>query len=84
MTVTTRTRFDAVADTELWADFAADGRLDPSDDQRPSDEGEAIGAAVAATVELAPGNGVAPLRDRLGLSDGRVRGRAALVEALYT
>ena len=55
VTVTTRTRFDAVADTELWADFAADGRLDPSDDRRPSEDGEAIGAAVAATVELAPG-----------------------------
>jgi non-lysosomal glucosylceramidase len=55
VTVSARSRFDAVADTELWADFAADGQLDPADDQRPSDDGEAIGAAVAATVELAPG-----------------------------
>ncbi|HET9519822.1 MAG TPA: non-lysosomal glucosylceramidase [Candidatus Limnocylindrales bacterium] len=55
VTVSVRSRFDAVADTELWADFAADGRLDPSDDHQPSAPGEAIGAAVAATVELAPG-----------------------------
>jgi non-lysosomal glucosylceramidase len=53
--VSARSRFDALADTELWADFAADGRLDPMDDRRPSVDGEAIGAAVAATVELAPG-----------------------------
>lgn len=55
VSISVRSRFDALADTELWADFAADGRLDPSDDHRPSREGEAIGAAVAATVELAPG-----------------------------
>ena len=30
VTVTVRSRFDALADTELWADFAADGRLDPA------------------------------------------------------
>jgi non-lysosomal glucosylceramidase len=53
--ITVRSRFDALADTTLWADFAADGRLDPEDDRRPSAAGEAIGAAVAATVELAPG-----------------------------
>ncbi len=55
ISLSVRTRFDAVADAELWADFATDGRLDPSDDRRPSAAGEAIGAAVAATVELAPG-----------------------------
>jgi non-lysosomal glucosylceramidase len=55
VTVTVRSRFDALADTELWADFAADGRLDPCGDRDPSRDGEAIGAAVAATVELAPG-----------------------------
>lgn len=55
VTITTRSRFDAVADTELWDDFAADGRLEPADDRRASDDGEPIGAAVAATVELAPG-----------------------------
>jgi len=55
VTITVRDRFDAVGDREVWADFAADGRLDPSVDRRPSAAGEAIGAAVAATVELAPG-----------------------------
>lgn len=55
VTVTSRARFDAEHDTELWADFATDGRLEPSDDRRPSQSGEALGAAVAATVELAPG-----------------------------
>ena len=53
--VTVRSRFDARSDTEVWADFARDGRLDASDDRTPSRDGEAIGAAVAATVELAPG-----------------------------
>jgi non-lysosomal glucosylceramidase len=55
VTVSVRTRFDALSDTELWEDFAADGRLDPVDDRRPSRPGEAIGSAVAATLELAPG-----------------------------
>ena len=55
VTVSVRSRFDAVGDTTLWADFAADGRLDDEDDRRPSGDAEAIGAAVAATVELAPG-----------------------------
>ena len=55
VTVTVRDRFDAEDDRELWADFAADGRLEPSQDRRPSTAGEPIGAAVAATVELAPG-----------------------------
>lgn len=54
--VTTRTRFDPAGDGgELWRDFAADGRLDGVDDQRPAAVGEAIGAAVAATVTLPPG-----------------------------
>ena len=55
VTVTIRDRFDATGDAEVWADFAADGRLEPATDRRPSAAGEAIGAAVAATVELAPG-----------------------------
>jgi non-lysosomal glucosylceramidase len=50
-----RTRFDARADTELWADFAADGALDERDDRTPSRPGEVLGAAVAATVRLEPG-----------------------------
>lgn len=49
--LTTRASFDPVADTELWADFAADGRLDGS---CGSPDGPA-GAAVAATTTLAPG-----------------------------
>ena len=39
----------------MWADFAADGRLDAVTDPRPSAAGEPIGVAVAATVDLAPG-----------------------------
>jgi non-lysosomal glucosylceramidase len=53
--VTTFDRFSADDGSDLWADFAADGRLDDVVDDRPSEPGEAIGAAVAATVELAPG-----------------------------
>lgn len=50
-----RTRFDARTDSETWADFASDGRLDDVDDARPASDGEAIGGAVAGTVSLAPG-----------------------------
>jgi non-lysosomal glucosylceramidase len=54
--VTSRTRFDPLGGGgELWRDFAVDGRLDGSDDQRPAAAGEAIGAAVAATVTIPPG-----------------------------
>jgi non-lysosomal glucosylceramidase len=42
-------------EASVWADFAADGKLDNVVDGRPSRPGEAIGAAIAATVELAPG-----------------------------
>jgi non-lysosomal glucosylceramidase len=55
VTVTVRTRFDATDDVELWRDFAADGRLDPVFDRTPSRDGEAIGSAVAATVDLSAG-----------------------------
>jgi non-lysosomal glucosylceramidase len=55
VSITTRSRFDAVGDTRTWADFAADGRLDPDDDREPSAPGEPIGAAVAATLDLGPG-----------------------------
>ena len=52
-----RSRFDAAADTQLWADFAADGALDAdgADDRRPAASGEALGGAVCATVRLEPG-----------------------------
>jgi non-lysosomal glucosylceramidase len=53
--LTTRDRFLADDGSDLWADFAADGRLSDVVDGRPSQPGEAIGAALAATVELAPG-----------------------------
>jgi len=65
--LSTRAAFDPVADTSLWADFAADGRLEG--DRAASADGSAtarpratavpadgpIGAAVAATTTLAPG-----------------------------
>ena len=56
----------------------------PTTDPRPSAAGEAIGVAVAATVELAPGRAsLRPFRAGLGPPRRRVRGRAALVEALH-
>jgi non-lysosomal glucosylceramidase len=53
--LSTRGRFLADDGSDVWADFAADGRLDDVVDARPSQPGEAIGAALAATLELAPG-----------------------------
>ena len=84
VTVTIRDRFDAVADEEVWADFAADGRLDAVTDPRPSAAGEAIGVAVAATVDLAPGERRS-VRFALGVGSAgrRVRGRSPLVQALH-
>ncbi len=53
-----RAAFDPIADTDLWADFAADGRLDDpapaSLRSQPPADGPA-GAALAATTTLAPG-----------------------------
>ena len=48
-------RFVADDGSDVWADFAADGRLGDIVDGRLSEPGEAIGAALAATIELAPG-----------------------------
>jgi non-lysosomal glucosylceramidase len=53
--ISTFDRFTADDGADLWADFSADGRLGDVTDSRPSGAGEAIGAAIAATVELAPG-----------------------------
>jgi non-lysosomal glucosylceramidase len=53
--LTTFDRFTVDDGSDVWADFAADGRLDDVADGRPSEPGEAIGAALAATVDLAPG-----------------------------
>jgi non-lysosomal glucosylceramidase len=50
-----RSRFAAHDGADVWADFAADGRLDDVDDPTPSRAGEPIGGALAATVDLAPG-----------------------------
>src|SRR4029453_1463196 len=48
-------RFTADDGSDVWADFAADGRLDNLPDGRPSEPGEALGGALAATVDLGPG-----------------------------
>jgi non-lysosomal glucosylceramidase len=53
--LTVRSRFAADDGADLWADFEQDGRLDDVDDPSPSRPGEPIGAALAATFELAPG-----------------------------
>ncbi len=53
--LTTFDRFLVDDGSDVWADFAADGRLDDVVDDRPSAPGEALGAALAATVELGPG-----------------------------
>ena len=53
--VTTCSRFDVDDGAGVWADFAADGRLEADADSRPARPGEAIGAAVAATLTLRPG-----------------------------
>ncbi len=53
--LSTRDRFLADDGADVWADFATDGRLDDVADARPSRPDEAIGAALAATLELAPG-----------------------------
>jgi non-lysosomal glucosylceramidase len=52
--LSTRAWFDPVADEELWTDFATDGRLAPGPDVVAAGS-EPGGAAIAATVSLAPG-----------------------------
>jgi non-lysosomal glucosylceramidase len=54
--VSYRARFNPQGDgADLWADLVSDGRLDNLADPRPSATGETIGAALAATVEVLPG-----------------------------
>jgi non-lysosomal glucosylceramidase len=53
--LTTWDRFLADDGSDVWEDFAADGRLGDRLDARPAQPGESIAAALAATVELAPG-----------------------------
>lgn len=55
LVVTTTSRFDADDGRDVWADFAADGRLDDVDDPTPAEPGRAIAAAVAVTCTLEPG-----------------------------
>jgi non-lysosomal glucosylceramidase len=50
-----RASFDPATDADLWADFAADGRLEPDGSGATPASVRASGAAVAATVLLAPG-----------------------------
>jgi non-lysosomal glucosylceramidase len=54
--VTYRTRFATNGSgMDVWGDFVADGTLENVDDVRPSASGVPIGAALCATVEVAPG-----------------------------
>jgi non-lysosomal glucosylceramidase len=51
-----RASFDPISDTDLWADFAADGTLDAATPARTDAPAAGpAGAAVAATTTLAPG-----------------------------
>jgi non-lysosomal glucosylceramidase len=53
--LTTLDRFSVDDGAGVWTDFAADGRLDVRPAGSPSRPGEAIAGALAATMELAPG-----------------------------
>lgn len=56
VTVTYRSRFNANGDgADIWSDFAADGALDNVDDHTPAAPGHVIGAGVAVTFRLEPG-----------------------------
>ncbi len=51
--VTYRSRFVTTSSCmDIWTDFRDDGKLQNLEDDRPSGKGTAIGAAVAATVEV--------------------------------
>jgi non-lysosomal glucosylceramidase len=54
--ITYRTRFQTSGDgSDVWEDFEEDGRLDNQVDDRPSVVGESIGAALAMTLTIPPG-----------------------------
>jgi non-lysosomal glucosylceramidase len=54
--LSTRAAFDPIADTDLWTDFATDGRLDAAPPARAvSPAAGPAGAALAATTVLGPG-----------------------------
>ena len=53
--ITYRTRFSTLGNgADVWSDFRADGRLENLNDESPA-HGDRIGAALAITVKLAPG-----------------------------
>jgi non-lysosomal glucosylceramidase len=55
--VSYRARFVTTGDgADIWADFAEDGRLENIDDARFAIKGEAIGAGLAITMEMSPGD----------------------------
>lgn len=54
--ITYRTRFATNGSgMDVWGDFAHDGRLDNVTDPAPAPQGRSIGAALAATVTVPPG-----------------------------
>ncbi len=56
VSVSYRARFVATGDgADIWQDFAADGALDNVDDDTPSEDGQLLGAGVAVTFTLGPG-----------------------------
>lgn len=56
VSVSYRSRFIANGDgADIWNDFSADGALDNVDDNSASVEGESLGAGVAVTFTLEPG-----------------------------
>lgn len=56
VTVSYRSRFDTFGDgADIWEDFVADGALANVDDPAPSRGGEFLGAGLAITFELGPG-----------------------------
>lgn len=56
VTVSYRSRFNANGDgADIWDDFGTDGALDNVDDDTPSGPGRVLGAGVAVTFTLAPG-----------------------------
>jgi len=55
LTASYRTRSLLTDGSALWADFAADGRLDNVDDRTPADKQQSLVGALAVTVELLPG-----------------------------
>ncbi len=56
VSVSYRTRFRTNADgADIWGDFSTDGALDNLNDSTPSSMGEILGAGVAVTFTLQPG-----------------------------